>query len=366
MAIGLATHELFYWYEHGSSALFGRRPGVEPHLHVDTPDAKRRVRGLFEVSGLMAHCVALKPAEAVVSALTGVHDPAYVARVLALSEGPGGDAARGAWVPQEGARIVRLAAGAAMAAADAVLDGQVETAYALTRPAGHHAERAGGMGFCIFNNVALAARHALQRADVARVAIVDWDVHHGNGAQEIFYSDPNVLTISLHQDGLFPLDTGHLRETGAGDGTGLNINVPLPAGSGHDAYVAAVTEVVVPALEAFAPDLVILASGYDACVFDPLGRMLAHMETYRCMTEAIKAVADSVCCGRVVAVHEGGYSPVYAPYCALAVAEALSGTWTGVADPFAEVAGYPDQRMKPEQRAVIDAAAALAAALRGE
>jgi len=364
MATGFVTHELFYWYEHGSSALFGRRPGVEPYLHVDTPEAKRRVRNLFEVSGLTGLLLPLDFEAADDKALLRVHDPEYVARVRKMSDGPGGDAGSGAWVPMGGDRIVRLAAGAAMAVADAVLDGCVANGYALTRPAGHHAVRARGMGFCVFNNVAIAARHALARQDVARVAIVDWDVHHGNGAQDIFYDDPSVLTISLHQDGLYPMGGGTMAETGSGAGLGHNINIPLPAGSGHDAYVAAVERAVVPALRAFRPDLVIIASGYDAAVFDPLGRMLAHSGTYRAMTGLVIQAADDLCGGRVVVVHEGGYSPVYAPYCALAVAETLAGIETGIADPFPEVADYPDQKLRPHQEAVIRAAAELVRALR--
>lgn len=361
MATGLATHELFFWYEHGSSALFGRRPGVEPHLHVDTPDAKRRVRSLFEVAGLTRALTPLEPVEAPDEALLRVHTPEYIARVAEMSAGPGGDAGRGAWVPMGGERIVRLAAGAAMAAVDAVLDGRVATAYALTRPAGHHAVADEGLGFCVFNNVAIAARHALARPDIARVAIIDWDVHHGNGAETIFWQDPAVLTISLHQDGLYPLGRGALADTGAGAGAGFNLNIPLPAGSGHEAYTGAVTRAVVPALHAFRPDLILIASGYDACVFDPLGRMLCHSGTYRAMTAALVEAATTLCAGRVVAVHEGGYSPVYAPYCALAVAEALSGLSTGTADPFPDAANYPDQRLKPGQEAVIAAAAELAA-----
>ena len=360
MATGFVTHELFFWYEHGSVALFGRRPGVEPHLHVDTSDAKRRVRNLFEVSGLLAGLRPLELRPADDAALLRVHSRAYLERVHALSEGQGGEC--GSWVPREGEAILRLAAGAAIAATDAVMDGQVANAYALTRPAGHHAVRDRGMGFCLFNNAAVAAAHALARGDAARVAIVDWDVHHGNGAQDIFWTDPRVLTISLHQDGLYPLDSGGLQETGGGAGAGSNLNIPLPAGSGHEAYLAAVERAVVPALLRHRPDLVILASGYDACVFDPLGRMLAHSGTYRAMTAAVMRAADSVCGGRIVATHEGGYSPVYAPYCALALVEALSGIDTGVQDPFPEVFGYPDQRLKPAQEDVIARAVALAEA----
>jgi acetoin utilization deacetylase AcuC-like enzyme len=193
---------------------------------------------------------------------------------------------------------------------------------------------------------------------VERIAVVDWDVHHGNGTQSIFYADPSVLTISIHQDRCYPVDSGGLEERGEGEGHGYNVNVPLPAGSGHEAYVQAMARVVVPALRSFAPDLIVVSSGFDASVFDPMGRMLLDSETFRAMAAVLVDEADSLCDGRLVAVHEGGYSEVYVPFCGLAVVETLAGRATAVTDPYAEenrlTAGH---ELTPAQDQVIDAAA---------
>jgi acetoin utilization deacetylase AcuC-like enzyme len=201
-------------------------------------------------------------------------------------------------------------------------------AYSLTRPPGHHASAGRAMGFCLFNNAALAARHAQDAHGVSRVAVIDWDVHHGNGTQAVFYDDPGVLFVSLHQDGLYPEDQGHVDERGEGDGVGANVNVPLPAGTGDAGYVAALAEVVLPVLAGFDPELIVISSGQDAGACDPLGRMSVTTEGFRRMTEDIVAFAGdagSSCAGRVVAVQEGGYSIDHMPFCVLATIEALAG-----------------------------------------
>ena len=223
-----------------------------------------------------------------------------------------------------------------IAACDAVLDGEVDNVYALCRPPGHHALAGEGMGFCIFGNVSVAAHHLRSARGLGRVAIVDWDVHHGNGTQSAFYDDPSVLTISLHQDGCFPLFSGAVEENGEGAGAGANINVPLPRGGGRGAYVAAFERVVVPALERFSPDFIIVANGLDAGALDPLGRMQMHSDGYRELTKLMMGAADRLCEGRLVVEHEGGYSSAYVPFCGLAIVEQLSGLSSGVEDPMLE------------------------------
>ena len=215
--------------------------------------------------------------------------------------------------------------GGVIEAVDAVLGGKVDNAYALVRPPGHHAERDTGRGFCIFGNVALAAMHALEARDIPRIAVVDWDVHHGNGTQAAFYGDPRALTISIHQDRNYPFDSGFLTERGEGAGMGYNINVPLPPGSGHEAYLATIERVVAPALRAHEPGLVLVGCGFDASVADPLGRQMCFSETYREMTRIVKSLAGELSGGRLVMAHEGGYSTAYVPGCGLAVLEELSG-----------------------------------------
>jgi len=252
--------------------------------------------------------------------------------------------------------------GGVIEAVDAVLGGRVENAYALVRPPGHHAERDRGRGFCIFGNIALAAKHALAARAVPRIAVVDWDVHHGNGTQDAFYDDPRVLTISIHQDRNYPFDSGFLAERGEGAGKGANINVPLPPGSGHGAYLATIEQVVVPALRAQEPSLVFVGCGFDASVADPLGRQMCTSETYREMTRVVKGLAAELSDGRLVMVHEGGYSTAYVPPCGLAVVEELSGHRTEYQDAAGMIVplmgGYD---LQPHQQTVIDEAAKLAA-----
>jgi acetoin utilization deacetylase AcuC-like enzyme len=195
---------------------------------------------------------------------------------------------------------------------------------------------------------------------VQRVVVVDWDVHHGNGTQEIYYSDPNVLCISVHQDNLYPIDSGFIDDIGDKSAAGSVINIPLPAGSGNGAYVETLDKVVLPAIRRFNPDVIVVASGFDASASDPLGRMLVTASGYRQLTEMLLSVADEVCEGRIMMTHEGGYSPTYVPYCGLAVLEAMSGVKTDIDDPFG--AGYerlPDQALTPVQAERIAQAAGI-------
>jgi acetoin utilization deacetylase AcuC-like enzyme len=196
------------------------------------------------------------------------------------------------------------------------------------------------------------------------VAIVDWDVHHGNGTEHAFYDDPTVLTISIHQDNNYPPGSGAISDTGSGAGKGYNINVPLPPGSGVGAYLATFERVVAPALRAFRPELILIASGLDASAMDPLASMMMTSDGYRKLTQTVLAVASDVCAGRVVACHEGGYSPAYVPYCGLAVIEELAGVRTGLEDPLLPLlAGFGGQELQPHQEAVVKEAAKLAAGL---
>ncbi len=177
----------------------------------------------------------------------------------------------------------------------------------------------------------------MQSAGLARrIAVIDWDVHHGNGTEAIFLADPEVLTISLHQDRNYPLDTGQASERGTGKGHGFNINIPLPPGTGHASYLECFDRIVIPALHRFRPDAVIVACGYDASAFDPLGRMMATAETFRLMTRAVMQAADDLCRGRVMLVHEGGYSEAHVPFCGHAVLEEMSGSAIRAPDPQAD------------------------------
>lgn len=356
MATGLVWDERFAWHDAG---LGSTNLWVEPYPALDRPEAKRRLWSLLQASGLAARLAAIRARPATDAELTRFHTTAYVDRVRALAEAGGGDAGESARFGRNGFEIARLAAGGCIAAVEAVLRREVENAYALVRPSGHHAEPDRGRGFCIFANVALAVAHA-RAWGVERIAVVDWDVHHGNGTQMAFYADPDVLTISLHQDTCYPTDSGTLAERGEGAGLGTNLNIPLPPGSGDGAWRAAVDRVVVPALNAFRPELVVVASGYDAAVNDPLGRMLCHSGTYRAMAAAMLQVARTHCDGRLVVCQEGGYSPTYAPFCGLAVIETLAGETSEVADPMLGwYSALGGQALQPHQAQAIQAAAAL-------
>src|SRR5690606_30457793 len=208
-------------------------------------------------------------------------------------------------------------------------------------------------------------RRVLFRSGLERVAVLDWDVHHGNGTQWAFYDDPGVLTMSIHQDRLYPIESGALEERGKGKGEGYNLNIPLPPGSGHDAYIATIERVVLPALNRFRPQLIVIASGFDASVLDPLARMMSHSETYRRLTELMMGAADALCDGRLVVCLDGGYAPVYIPYGGLPVIETLSGHRTAIQDPMAAwVAQIGGHDLQPHQDAAIERAAALVEGIR--
>ena len=358
---GWLFDERYLWHDTGTAAgLLASGGWLQPLAHVESAATKDRLRSLLAVSGLLDELVSIRPRAATADELLAVHTSEYVARVQALSDAGGGDAGDGTTpFGYRGVEIARLSAGGAIAAVEAVVTGAVRNVYALVRPPGHHALPDRGMGFCTFNNIAIAVRHAQGALRVGRIAVVDWDVHHGNGTQAIFYEDPSVLTISVHQDGCYPVDSGSVAERGAGPGLGANLNVALPPGSGHDAYLAAFERVVGPALTRFEPELVVVASGFDASAYDPMGRMLLHSDSYRALAELMMALTG----GRMAVIHEGGYSEFYVPFCGLAVVETLAGRRTEVADPYVqETRLMAGQALTDQQRQAIDAAASLVGA----
>lgn len=360
---GYVWHERYLWHDTGTHAGYLPAGGyVQPHHNFESPESKSRLAGLVEVSGLLDHLVRLRATEAGRDDLLRVHTPEHVDRIADLSATTGGDGGDGITPFGPGSyEIARLAAGGTIAATRAVLDGEVDNAYALVRPPGHHARRERGMGYCVFSNIGVAVEWARAHRGVRRVAVVDYDVHHGNGTQSIFYDDPDVLAISLHQDNLFPQDSGTLGETGSGAAAGTSINVPLPAGSGNGAYLAAIDEVVLPAVTAFAPEIILVASGFDAGANDPLGRMVVSAAGFREIARRLVRLAEETCAGRIVFSHEGGYSPVYVPFCGLAVLEELAGIHTEVGDPMSAMNdASPAHVLQPWQQEVVDGAAELA------
>jgi len=266
------------------------------------------------------------------------HPASWLAELRAAAAAGGRRFTRTTLFTPTSERPVWTAAGTALAAADAVMDGRSLRAYALVRPPGHHAGPSSADGYCFLNNIALAAQRCLDRG-ATRVAILDWDVHHGNGTQEGFYQRDDVLTVSLHMDhgawGPTHPQTGGADEVGLGPGTGLNLNVPLPMGSGDHAYTTAFAELVVPAVEAFRPEVLLIANGQDANQFDPNGRQLLTMAGFRDLARIARGLADRLCGGRMVLVQEGGYQVSYAAFCLHASLEGILGVDTGLADPLA-------------------------------
>jgi acetoin utilization deacetylase AcuC-like enzyme len=358
MATGFIWDERFAWFNAGP--IRQRVPFYSPMAAYDTRESKERIRELLVATGIVDRLVPISARLMSEEQLFRYHTQQYVAKVKSLSDSGGGDVGEGSYLGRNCYDIAKLSAGASLEALNAVLDGRVDNAYALVRPCGHHATRDFGRGFSIFSNIALAILDAKARGKVGKVAVVDWDVHHGNGTQDAFYSDPSVLTISLHQAGYYPPDSGGLDENGEGPGRGYNINIPLPPGSGHGAYVETMKQVVLPALRRFRPEVIMVASGLDANAQDPLARMMCHSETYREMATLVKTAADELCGGRLVACHEGGYAPAYVPWCALAIIEVFADVRTSFNDPALKwFAGWPGQDLQPHQADIIDKAAAV-------
>lgn len=363
MTTGFVCHEKYMWHDTGHAGIFIPAVGhVQPAEHAESPESKRRIRNLLEVSGLIGELAIIPPRPATREEVLRHHTADYIDRIAALSAKRGGDAGMTTPFAAGGYEIALLSAGGVLAAAEAVADGKVENAYALVRPPGHHAEADMGKGFCLLANAVLGIMHVKATRGIGRVAVVDYDVHHGNGTEHAFYDDPDVLTISIHQDNCFPPDSGAITDTGKGRGEGYNINVPLPPGSGREAYRAVMGRVVAPALRAYKPDLIVVPSGFDAGGFDPLGRMMLSSASYRDMAAMLKRLARELCGGRLLFTHEGGYSAVHVPFCAHAVIEELSEAESRIEDPFLPILeAMGGHQLYPHQEAVIEDAAKLAA-----
>jgi acetoin utilization deacetylase AcuC-like enzyme len=276
--------------------------------HPERPErltAARRALAACEEGGLRV--VRLAPRDATVAELSAVHDAPWLDRLERL-RGERAAIDDDTFVAPRSIDAAVRAVGGGLALVDALLDGgegAPRLGLALLRPPGHHATPAVGMGFCLLNNVAAAAAHALSRG-LSRVAIVDWDVHHGNGTQDAFYRDGRVLFVSLHQWPMYP-GTGAASQTGEGDGRGRTINIPLSRGATDAVYASAMEQIVVPALLRFRPELILVSAGFDAHARDPLADMALSDEGYRAMAAALRQVALATTGGRVGVFLEGGY-----------------------------------------------------------
>ena len=338
MTTGFLFDERTLWHTTGEAALFLRPGGwIQPPAaggHAESPETKRRFKNLLDVSGLSRQLAVETAPEARDEALRRIHPATYLRDFKRLSDAGGGMLGEESPFGQGSYEIAALSAGLAIQAMDRVLTGTWQNAYSLSRPPGHHCMPDHSMGFCLMANIPVAIEEMRARHQLGKVAVVDWDVHHGNGTQAIYWDRADILTISLHQSNCYPTNSGTVAERGVGAGEGANLNIPLLPGGGHTSYLAAMDRIVLPALDRFRPDLIVVASGLDANALDPLARMLAHSDTYRALTARLMQAADSLCAGRLVMVHEGGYSEAYVPFCGQAILETLSGRRTQVIDPF--------------------------------
>ena len=286
--------------------------------HPENPERIRAIDRELRARDMLRDRILLDLAPATDEQVTRVHHSAYLAVLRQIARSGGAMLDPDTIARPDSLDVALLAAGGAIAAVDAVLDGHATRAFVIARPPGHHALPDRGMGFCLLNNVAIAAAHARARG-VERVAIVDWDVHHGNGTEAAFLEDPTVFYASTHQAPFYPF-TGFASERGRGAGFGTTLNIPLEAGSGDAALLLALTEEIAPALEEFEPGLILVSAGYDAHENDPLAMLEVTDEGFQIMTRTVAALADELCEGRLIFVLEGGYDP---PTLARCVADAI-------------------------------------------
>jgi len=289
------------------------------------PESAKRYRVLSEaLEELPEEIRRLQGRRAEESEILLVHDRAYLESVIEDCRGFAevlrtGDTA----ICRESYEVALAATGALLAAADAVMRGEVVSAFCAVRPPGHHATPTRGMGFCIFNHVAVAARYLQARHGVKKIAIIDWDVHHGNGTEAVFLEDPSVFYVSLHQKDIYPF-TGPASERGRGAGEGATLNIPLPGNSNGNRALAEWSEQLEPALVAFAPDFLLISAGFDARKDDPIGGLRWDDETFAEMTRLVVVLAERFCQGRIVSVLEGGYNPAGLASAAVAHVKALA------------------------------------------
>ena len=276
--------------------------------HPEQPARVTAILDRLEADGLLAQVRRIEPHAATDEAILRCHTADYLRIATAdVADGEPRLSTGDTRISARSLDIARLAAGGVIAAVDAVMKGDVANAFAVVRPPGHHATPKRGMGFCLFNTIAIAARHAQAVHGIRRVLIVDWDVHHGNGTQDIFYEDGSVLFFDTHQHPLYP-GTGLAGETGRGVGEGLTINCPFPAGSGRREIVGAFRERLLPAAERFKPELVLVSAGFDSRIDDPLGSFTLTDDDFAELTGVVRGIADAHADGRLVSTLEGGYA----------------------------------------------------------
>jgi len=337
---GFICDESYFWHNTSGGALFFPAGGyVQNFGMAESPESKRRFLNLLMRTGLHEALVPIKPIPATVEQLKYFHTTRHINNVKRISDsGNFEDTGIFAVAGKDTYEIAILVAGGVLEAVKAVVSGEIDNAYCLSRPPGHHAEADRGNGYCFFNNAVIAARYAQKELGLKKIMVLDWDVHHGNGIEDAFKDDDSVLFISIHQDNLYPYNRGAMEHQGTTPES--TINIPLPI-CGDAGYLYAFEQIIKPATMRFKPELIIVASGLDANMYDPLSRMCITADGFGKMTSAILEIADSVCDGRVVCTHEGGYSPEYVPFGGHAIVAALAEADIDVIDPFKGGLGFP-------------------------
>ncbi len=292
--------------------------------HVENAVRLEQTIELLEKSGVKQQLVEVPPEPASVEDLLSVHSAEHIARIEEVAKSGRGWLDADTVVSTGSYQAALYAAGGVLKATEAVMSGKVDSAFALVRPPGHHATRREAMGFCLFNNIAIAARQSIRKHDLNRVLIVDFDVHHGNGTQDTFYSDPRVLYFSVHQHPLYP-GTGEVGEVGLGWGQDTIVNVPLPPWCGDDQYLQVFQQILVPAARRFRPEIIMVSAGYDAHWADEISLMQVTISGFSQMASILKQLASELCQGRLVFALEGGYHISALAYSVKATLEILLG-----------------------------------------
>ena len=302
--------------------------------HIENAQRLEAIISHLEQTGLKQQLIPIKPGAASVEQLSLVHHKQHISHIQEVAQGGGGWLDADTVMSADSYEAALYAAGGVIKATDAVINGEVGSAFALVRPPGHHATAERAMGFCLFNNVAIAARYALAEHKLERIAIIDFDVHHGNGTQATFYDNPRVLYISTHEYPLYP-GTGSIDETGIGEGKGTTVNIPLPAGSGDAEYLAVFDQIIIPAVKRFRPQLILVSAGYDPHWADGIAMMEVSTTGLAQMVKIIKGLADELCSGHLVFSLEGGYNTTALASSVKATFEVLLGH-TDIEDPLGQ------------------------------
>jgi acetoin utilization deacetylase AcuC-like enzyme len=289
-------------------------------FHPESPARLKVILSHLEKQNWKDQILRYKPKKAEVEEILLVHTAEHIKKIDSLCQRGGARLFDGTDFGSNSYEVALWAAGGAISAVEKVISDELDIGFAAVRPPGHHSNRYKAAGFCLFNNIAIAAKYAQKELGIKRILIVDWDLHHGNGTQDIFYDDPSLLYFSTHQYPFYP-GSGHYSEIGEGKGLGFTINVPLPAGTGDKGYIQVFKEILIPIAEQFEPELVMISAGYDSHFADPIGGMLVTQEGFAKMAEIAQALDNKFSEGGVVLLLEGGYGKGLAPSVSATLAE---------------------------------------------